>query len=73
MTEWIPVSERLLEEVQELIVYTGESVTTGEWDGYGLGFFYEEYIQFDNVTHWQPLPDPPQDSNAPVQQETAGT
>ena len=60
-TGWIPVTERLPE--------TGTSVFVREGNFTGIGFFgrhTQKWIEpisgahLDNVTHWMPLPEPPE-------------
>lgn len=49
-TEWIPVTERLPEFNENVLVYSAHT---------GL-ICIDANIQFDrNVTHWMPLPEPP--------------
>jgi hypothetical protein len=61
---WIPVTERLPEEGRSVIVYNAparcaaEAVYKGE--GKFLQFRWSARLQVREVTHWMPLPDPPQ-------------
>lgn len=64
-SNWIPVSERLPEEDQEVIICIGEcSVGTAIYTYFDNGSTFRnenyEFFQHDEVTHWQPLPKPPQ-------------
>lgn len=54
--EWIPVTERLPEKPTKCLVYTKR----GEYGGYEITYYNEGfYLQYSNVTHWMPLPEPP--------------
>ena len=59
---WIPVTERLPEDFEEVLVYDGDFVQPGvhfrgRFDEYGNYESYEIY----GVTHWMPLPEPPEE------------
>ena len=64
MPVWIPVTERLPEEDEDVLCFTGEDMKVGyhrdEWgqDEWTTGYFGSGTI---NVTHWMPLPIPPKD------------
>jgi len=51
---WIPCSERLPEEFQQVLIWgnQGQAIMSG-WCA------VQEYYAY-NVTHWQPLPAPPE-------------
>lgn len=61
--EWVPVTERLPEESGEYLTYCGE------YDG--ICILYCEVLKtqikwrtkWKEVTHWQPLPEPPKGDN----------
>ena len=60
--KWIPVSERLPEELKNVLAYTdvGSFVETAHWTGYR----WEKTWDFEDlygVTHWMPLPEPPKE------------
>lgn len=59
MSEWISVKERLPEEsTNVLVVHDGGRVTI-EWMLSSRKFLYEEIYGY--VTHWMPLPEPPEE------------
>lgn len=62
-SEWIPVSERLPEDDQEVIVAWPGGVNTGLYSQRAPHWHYyyaESEVEFPGVTHWMPLPDPPE-------------
>lgn len=69
MTQWIKCSERLPEVGIDVLVATKEGCFVGYWRHYGwevgcsLGVNYDmAAITIESkVTHWQPLPPPPED------------
>jgi len=69
MNEWISVEDRLPEKGEHVFCYCREDyeqrgyhVKTTHWDGEGdtheFKSVYERYI---SVTHWMPLPKPPEE------------
>ena len=50
--KWIPVSERLPEKNNEVLVYDGKFV-------FSKSFLDVSYVSKYGVTHWMPLPQPP--------------
>lgn len=53
---WIPVAERLPEKPTKCLVYTKR----GKYGGHEITYYNEGfYLQYSNVTHWMPLPEPP--------------
>lgn len=57
LQNWIPVSERLPERGQEVIIYTGniQKPTVLAYQ-----FWNPKYDTWAHVTHWMPLPTPPE-------------
>lgn len=56
--KWIPVSERLPVQGQEVIVYTGNVLKPCVM---GYLFWNPEYDTWARVTHWMPLPEAPKE------------
>ena len=55
---WIPVTERLPDKPMKCLVYTKR----GECCGYDMACYNQGfYLQYANVTHWMPLPEPPKE------------
>ena len=53
---WIPVTERLPDKPMKCLVYTER----GEYGGYEITYYNKGiFLQYSNVTHWMPLPEPP--------------
>ena len=67
--KWISVKERLPEKNGEYLCrWTNKSVSDAEYEstygsfGYWFEFWedeYKEWISYDGITHWMPLPEPP--------------
>ncbi len=54
--EWIPVKDRLPDKPMKCLVYTKR----GECGGYEITYYNQGFnLQYSNVTHWMPLPEPP--------------
>jgi len=74
MSKWISVKERIPEQLKPILVVVNGVVqnVTYEYDSdsyvdgyalYQIHFFDEEgefYIPAEKVTHWMPLPEPPE-------------
>lgn len=60
--QWIPVTEKLPEQGQEVIVYDGG---VQKPKVFAYQFWNEEYDSWARVTHWMPLPQAPSE-NRPV-------
>ena len=55
---WIPVTERLPEYGQEVLVYTGNTLKPIVM---AYTFWRKDYDTWLHVTHWMPLPPAPED------------
>ena len=53
---WIPVTERLPEQGQEVIVYSGGVLKPTV---FAYQFWNKNYDSWARITHWMPLPQPP--------------
>lgn len=58
---WIPVTERLPEQGQEVIVYDGGVLKPKV---FAYQFWNKEYDSWARVTHWMPLPQAPGEEDA---------
>lgn len=56
---WIPVSERLPEYGQEVIIYTGNTLKPIV---IAYTFWKADYDTWLHVTHWMPMPEGPEDT-----------
>ena len=57
MSDWIDIDILTPDEDFEVIVCSGDDVTTAYFRSCDDGSFYFDNIP--NVTHWMPLPEPP--------------
>ena len=57
-TEWIPVTERLPEQGQEVIVYDGGVLKPKV---FAYHFWNKDFDSWTRITHWMPLPEPPKE------------
>ena len=55
---WIPVGERLPEIEDDVLVFDG-TVNIGSFDSDGRWYDFE-MMSISGVTHWRPLPAPPE-------------
>ena len=54
--EWISVNDRLPDKPMKCLVYTKR----GECGGYEITYYNQGFnLQYSNVTHWMPIPQPP--------------
>ena len=63
---WISVKERVLERgrLDECLVYSDGDIYVADWscDRYGDDWWFYRDGEYDNrVTHWMPLPEPPEE------------
>lgn len=56
--KWIPVTERLPEQGQEVIAYSGNILSPSV---FAYKFWRKDYDTWVHVTHWMPLPEPPKE------------
>ena len=54
--KWIPVTERLPERGQEVIVYSGDIL---EPTVFAYHFWNKDFASWAHITHWMPLPEAP--------------
>ena len=57
-SKWIPVTERLPEQGQEVIVYDGGVLKPKV---FCYLFWNKNYDSWARITHWMPLPEPPKE------------
>lgn len=64
--DWIPVTERLPEEKTDCLIFV-VSGEFGQFSWISMAFFYngvfrydDHWGEFDHITHWTPLPQPPE-------------
>ena len=54
--EWVSVDDMLPDKPMKCLVYTKR----GDCGGYEITYYHQGfYLQYSNVTHWMPLPEPP--------------
>lgn len=62
ISQWISVKDRLPENCIEVLVYDTDCGIVIGWHDKEIGDFAADFISpLDAVTHWMPLPEPPQD------------
>ena len=61
--EWISVEERLPDDEQAILVYTGKNKPKRWWHTTSTIFRHGKFHVSlkDNVTHWMPIPEPPKE------------
>jgi len=62
MSKWISVEDRLPEKGAVVLAFGTRSATTGQFQGIGSRpwFWYWKGNTIKRVTHWMPLPEPPE-------------
>ncbi len=58
MSEWIKCSESM-PEYNHVLTWGAPGFDIARWDGNGWYDSYGVSINPKNITHWQPLPEPP--------------
>ena len=64
LPKWIPVTERLPEKGQVVLVWGGASIYTAKrHNKYGAPMWWKlnSKTHYCNPTHWMPLPEPPKE------------
>ena len=60
--KWISVKERLPERGTNVIVFDFVDVFGGAFYSRDGSFYLSDSCRLYNVTHWMPLPEPPEES-----------
>lgn len=65
MSRWIPVTERLPEPFENIFVANKRGKHYDIDKGWWNGTFFDRCAKgpYHNVTHWMPLPEPPEEEN----------
>lgn len=69
MADWIKCSERMPENTQMVLAFSQGEIVAAYWNYVVCPIEYKKYRAFtylsgsllEHVTHWQPLPEPPQE------------
>ncbi|ENK9253222.1 DUF551 domain-containing protein, partial [Escherichia coli] len=67
---WISCSERMPEDTKMLLAFSQGQIVAAYWNWVMSPIYYKKYRAFtylsgnilDDVTHWMPLPEPPQEA-----------
>ena len=59
--EWISVDDRLPPSTGTVIVCAIDLVFPGSYDGYSDTWHTDDGWRLPNVTHWMPMPEPPEE------------
>lgn len=60
--QWIPVSERLPQDDEDVLVWVNGTHRDMAYRDEGV-WYDEEHNHLKNITHWMPLPKPPKDGD----------
>lgn len=65
VSKWISCKEKMPDDGVNVLIYAGNRMISLAWYDKDMGYFYicdsdYKYNSLD-VTHWQPLPEPPKD------------
>lgn len=58
-TDWISVEERLPENCQSVITWDGKTVKESHFSQWDNGVSWGSHLWYGPVSHWMPLPKPP--------------
>ena len=67
VSKWISCKDKMPEDGVNVLIYAGNRMISLAWYDKDMGYFYicdsdYKYNSLD-VTHWQPLPEPPKDGD----------
>lgn len=65
VNQWISCKDKMPDDGVNVLIYTGNRMISLAWYDIDMGYFYicdsdYKYNSLD-VTHWQPLPEPPKE------------
>lgn len=68
VSKWISCKEKMPDDGVNVLIYAGNRMISLAWYDKDMGYFYicdsdYKYNSLD-VTHWQPVPEPPKDGDA---------
>jgi hypothetical protein len=67
VSKWISCKDKMPDDGVNVLIYAGNRMISLAWYDKDMGYFYicdsdYKYNSLD-VTHWQPLPEPPKDGD----------
>ena len=65
MMKWISVENELPREDGFYLCWENPYIYIGHYDDYGFSVKSDDTGGFEDVTHWMPLPDPPDENKPP--------
>jgi hypothetical protein len=70
MNQWISVKDRLPDFCQHYLVTNGRAQMVAAFNLSGVWDFFDNAVFWDSedVTHWMPLPQPPENTPNPLQE-----